>query len=236
MSDISQYIGNSEEFPILRHRLFFNHAGVSPICGAAASALRKYAQQAEMDAYLGGNWYAQVEQLRTSAAAMINAQAQEIAFVKNTSEGLAIVANGLDWQWGDVIVTTNVEYPANIYPWMEISRSRGAKLVMVEEENDDQGRRMVPTEKILAAASHPRCRIVSLSHVEYASGQRHDLMRIGQFCREKGRLFCVDAIQSLGVVPIDVQAMNIDYLSADGHKWLLGPGGGRHFLLPPRAD
>jgi cysteine desulfurase / selenocysteine lyase len=225
MPDIRQYIGNLEEFPILRQRLFLNHAGVSPLCRAASAALRKYAHQAETEAYLAENWYAQVEQLRGSAAEMINATPQEVALVKNTSEGLAIVANGLDWQSGDVIVTTNVEYPANIYPWMEISRSRGAKLVMVEEEADESGRRIVPTEKILAAASDPRCKMVSLSHVEYASGQRHDLQTIGQFCRENGRLFCVDVIQSLGVVPIDVKTMGIDYLSADGHKWLLGPEG-----------
>jgi selenocysteine lyase/cysteine desulfurase len=80
-------------------------------------------------------------------------------------------------------------------------------------------------EAILKAAGHPRTRLVSLSHVEYASGQRHDLGAIGSFCRERGILFCVDAIQSMGALPIDVGAMKIDYLSADGHKWLLGPEG-----------
>ena len=80
-------------------------------------------------------------------------------------------------------------------------------------------------ENILMAASEPRTRLITLSHVEYASGQRHDLMRIGQFCAERKILFCVDAIQSLGILPLDVRAMHIDYLSADGHKWLLGPEG-----------
>src|SRR4029079_14441269 len=80
-------------------------------------------------------------------------------------------------------------------------------------------------EKILEAASHPRTRLVSLSHVQFASGQRMDVARIGRFCRERGILFCVDAIQTLGVLPVDVRPMNIDYLSADGHKWLLGPEG-----------
>jgi selenocysteine lyase/cysteine desulfurase len=225
VAGIDEYIGNAEQFPILRHWDFFNHAGVSPIARAAGDAMRSYANQAESEVYLGNNWYLEIEKLRISAAAMINAHRDEIAFVKNTSEGTAIVASGLDWQWGDVIVTTAVEYPNNIYPFMEVVRGRGAKLVMVEEGTDGEGRRVVPLEKILEAASDPRCKLVVLSHVEYASGQRHDIARIGQHCRDNGKLFCVDAIQSMGVLPIDVQAMKIDYLAADGHKWLLGPEG-----------
>ena len=128
-----------------------------------------------------------------------------------------------------MIVTTSVEYPANIYPWMEVARTSGAKLMMVNERDDEQGRRSVPIDTILEAASDPKCKMVALSHVEFASGQRHDLARIGRFCRERGILFCVDAIQSLGVLPVDVQAMKIDYLSADGHKWMLGPEGAGFF-------
>ena len=127
-------IGNKEAFPVLREWDFFNHAGVCPLPRVAGDAFRTYAAQAEAGAYLGTHWYADIEKLRISAAQMINAHRDEIAFVKNTSEGISIVANGLDWQWGDRIVTTNVEYPANVYPWMEVVRTRGAKLVMVEEE------------------------------------------------------------------------------------------------------
>jgi cysteine desulfurase / selenocysteine lyase len=122
-------------------------------------------------------------------------------------------------------VTSGVEYPANIYPWMEVARGRGIKLTMVPEEDGPDGTRHVPIEKILEAASDPKTRLISLSHVEYASGQRHDLQRIGAFCVEHNIRFCVDAIQSLGVLPVDVQAMHVDFLSADGHKWLLGPEG-----------
>ena len=225
MSDMRSYVGNAEAFPILKNWDFFNHAGVAPIPHATAQAMRTFATQAEQVAYLGTGWYADIESLRESSAKLINAAKDEIAFVKNTSEGISIVANGIDWQWGDRIVTTNVEYPANIYPWMEVVRTRGCKLVMVEEETDANGARHVPTEKILEAAKDPKCKLVTLSHVEFASGQRHDLPRIGEFCRGNGKLFCVDAIQSLGVLPVDVQAMNIDFLSADGHKWLLGPEG-----------
>jgi selenocysteine lyase/cysteine desulfurase len=226
---LQPYVGNTDLFPVLRHWSFFNHAGVAPITAPAAAALRKYSDEAEHGAYLFTSWYAEIQQLRALCAGLINAEPREIAFIKNTSEGLSIVSHGLDWQWGDRIVTTDIEYPANIYPWMEVVRARGAKLVMVKEEIAPDGRRHVPVEKILEEAANPRTRLVSLSHVEFASGQRHDIAKIGALCRSKGKLLCVDAIQSVGVLPVDVKAMQIDYLSADGHKWMLGPEGAGFF-------
>ena len=223
--DLQHFIGNADEFPILRHWDFYNHAGVCPLPTRAGQALRRFADIYETRAYLDSGFYREIESLRAAAAQLMNAGKDEIAFVKNTSEGISIVANGIDWQWGDRIVTTNVEYPANVYPWMEAVRTRGCKLVMVEEETDGNGARHVPTEKILEAASDPKTKLVTLSHVEFASGQRHDLAKIGAFCRKNGKLFCVDAIQSLGVLPVDVKEMCIDFLAADGHKWLLGPEG-----------
>ncbi len=226
MSDLlANFIGNAQAFPILRQWNFFNHAGVSPLSGPAADALRQYTQQAQESVYLGTKWYSDIEQLRILAAKMINAHRDEIAFVKNTSEGISIVANGIDWQWGDVIVTTDVEYPANVYPWMEVARTRGVKLNMIPEVTDDDGRRSTPLERIIDAANDPKCKLVALSHVEFASGQRHDIARIGEFCAAHGKLLCVDAIQSMSILPLDVQAMHIDYLSADGHKWMMGPEG-----------
>jgi selenocysteine lyase/cysteine desulfurase len=102
---------------------------------------------------------------------------------------------------------------------------------MVPEETAADGSRLVPLERILQAASDPKVRLVTLSHVEFASGQRHDIAAVGRFCRENGKLLCVDAIQTVGVIPVDVQAMQIDYLSADGHKWLLGPEGAGIFYI-----
>ncbi len=226
MAELRNFVGNVEAFPVLGKLEFFNHAGVTVLPHAAAEAIRKYAEQAETTAYLGAGWYADIERLRVATANLINAGKDEIAFVKNTSEGISIVAKGIDWQWGDRIVTTAVEYPANIYPWMEVVRSHGCNLVMVAEETDKAtGARHVPLEKVLDAAKHPKTRLVTISHVEFASGQRHDIAKIGAFCRERNILLCVDAIQSLGVLPVDVKAMNIDFLAADGHKWLLGPEG-----------
>jgi selenocysteine lyase/cysteine desulfurase len=224
-ADIKRFIGNAEAFPVLRQRDFFNHAAVAPLTAAAAAALRKFADQAETDAYIDTGWYRDISALRETAAGLIHATKEEVAFVKNTSEGIAIVAGGIDWSRDDRIVTTAVEYPANVYPWMDVARRHGAELVMVPEEQGPDGSRRVPLERILEAADHPRTRLVTLSHVEYASGQRHDLAAVGAFCRGRGILFCVDAIQTMGVLPIDVAAMNIDYLSAGGHKWLLGPEG-----------
>jgi len=225
MSAIAEYSGNASLFPILNEWAFFNHAGVCPLPRPVVEALRMYTARAESAAYLGASWYQDIEKLRIESASLIGCHRDEIAFVKNTSEGISIVANGIDWQFGDRIVTTNVEYPANIYPWMEVARSRGVKLVMIEEEDGPLETRHVPIEKILKAAAEPRTKLVTLSHVEFASGQRHDLARIGQFCSERDILFCVDAIQSLGVLPLNVSDMYIDFLSADGHKWLLGPEG-----------
>jgi selenocysteine lyase/cysteine desulfurase len=229
VQDIQSFIGNVEKFPILAEWDYFNHAGVAPLPDVAAEALRFYAAGASRSAYLHNGFYEQIEQVRTLCARLIHATAAEIAFVKNTSEGISIVARGIDWQWGDRIVTCGVEYPANIYPWMEVERSRGARLVLVPEQQDADGARRVPTEAILEAASDPKCRLVALSHVQFASGQRMDLARIGTFCREQGKLFCVDAIQSLGVLPTDVQEFCIDFLSADSHKWMLGPEGAGFF-------
>jgi len=230
-SALEQLVGNASAFPILESWDFFNHAGVSPIPHAGAEAMRKYALEAERGTYLDTRWYKDLEAFRASAAKLLNATREEIALVKNTGEGLSIVANGIAWKSGDRIVTTGVEYPSNIYPWMDIAKRFGVELVMVPEETDRDGAVRVPLEKILQALDHPRTRLLTISHVEYASGQRHDLVALGEFCRAPGILFCVDAIQTLGIVPVDVKAMKIDYLSADGHKWLLGPEGAGIFYI-----
>ncbi len=225
-SAIAHYIGNDDIFSIRKNFRFFNHAGVSPLPKPVATALRKFADEAESFAYIGMDWWKDQDALRGVAAKFINADASEITLVKNTSEGISLVAQGLDWKAGDRIVTTAVEYPANVYPWMNVQKRSGVELVMVPEETDPAtGARHVPADKIIAAIDEKPTKLVTLSHVEYASGQRHDLARIGAHCRAKGVLLNIDAIQSLGVVPVDVKAMNIDFLAADGHKWMLGPEG-----------
>jgi len=161
----------------------------------------------------------------------VHADVEEIALVKNTSEAVSIVAQGIDWKAGDRVVTAAVEYPANVYPWMEAVRKHGIELVMAAEETDDLGRQQVRIDKILAELEHPRTKVLTLSHVEFASGQRHDIAQLGAVCRERGILFNVDGIQSLGALPVDVRAMNIDFLGACGHKWMCGPAGAGMFYI-----
>jgi selenocysteine lyase/cysteine desulfurase len=211
------------EFPITRNFNFQDNAGVAPLSRRAAQAMRRYVDQAEQNAAIEGEWYKHADHVRQLAAALLNASAQEITFVKNTSEGLCLVANGLKWNTGDNIVTAAVEFPANVYPWMNLAAS-GVHLKMIPEDNGQ-----VPTEKIIQAIDS-RTRLVTLSAVQYASGCRMDLEAIGRACQDKGTLLCVDAIQALGVLPIDVRAMHIDFLSADGHKWLCGPEGAGIFF------
>lgn len=205
-------------FPITRNYNFQNHAGVAPLCAPAAKAMHEYVDRLLEFGDVRSGFYRHAEHVRKSCSELINATPEEVTFVKNTTEGIGWVANGLNWKTGDNVVTTNVEFPANIYPWMGLA-ARGVKLKMVPEEN---GR--TPADRI-ADAIDSHTRVVTVSAVQYASGYRTDLAYLGRVCKEKGVLFCVDAIQALGVFPIDVRAMNIDFLSSDGHKWLCGPEG-----------
>jgi len=207
-----------EFFPVTRNYNFQNHAAVAPLCAPAAEAMQRYAREVSECASVRSDFYREAEQVRRVAAQLINAAPEEIAFIKNTTEGLGWVANGLSWSTGDNVVTTNVEFPANVYPWMGL-QSRGVQLKMVPEEN---GR--VPVERIVDAITS-KTRVVTVSAVQFASGYRMDLVTLGRICKERGVLFCVDGIQALGAMPVDVRAMNIDFLAADGHKWLCGPEG-----------
>ncbi len=207
-----------DEFPITRNYNFQNHAGVAPVSRRAAQAAREYLQRAEETAYLDGGFYKRADRVRQQVADLIGAKADEIAFTKNTTEGISFVANGLNWTNGDNVVLTSVEFPGNVYPWQAL-QARGVEMRMVLEED---GR--VPLEQVLAAIDS-RTRVVAISSVQFASGFRTDLASLGEYCQNKGVFLCVDAIQSLGVFPIDVRAMRIDFLATDGHKWLCAPEG-----------
>jgi selenocysteine lyase/cysteine desulfurase len=213
-----------DEFPITRNFNFQNHAAVAPVCRRSADAVREYLKHAEENAYIRGGFFRRVDKVRSQLAQLIGANADEVTFAKNTSDALSMVANGLSWNNGDNIVTTNVEFPANMYPWQAL-RARGVQVRTVLEED---GR--IPLEAVIEAVNS-RTRLVTLSSVQFASGYRSDLATIGEYCQSKGVFFCVDAIQSLGVFPIDVKAMHIDFLAADGHKWLCAPEGSGIFYV-----
>jgi selenocysteine lyase/cysteine desulfurase len=161
----------------------------------------------------------EADRVRGLAARLLGArESHEVAFVENTSSALSLVAEGLDWQPGDNVVGAALEFPSNVYPWMGLA-SRGVEYRQVEERDG----RIDPGE--ILARLDSRTRMLALSWVQYASGFRSDLARLGRACRERGILFVVDVIQGLGALPLDVEAGFVDVAAASAHKWLLGPEG-----------
>jgi len=214
-----------EGCPVTRRWAFFDHAAVAPLTARAQQAIVEWAaDMAENGDVNEPRWNRRVEEVRGLAGQLFNADPLDLAFVKNTSEGVGIVAEGFPWQAGDNVVTAAEEYPANLYPWMNLE-SRGVELRRVASrdnriEIDD-----------LRAAIDGRTRLVSLSYVEFASGFCNDLAAIGELCRQRGVYFFVDAIQGLGVLPLDVRQTPVDFLAADGHKWLLSAEGAGLFYI-----
>jgi len=211
--------------PVAAKWAYFDHAAVAPLTLPARQAIEQYTRQAtEEGDTLWPQWARGVEQLRTTTAALIGCQTQEIALVHNTTAGINLVAEGFPWQPGDNVVTLADEFPSNQYPWLHLA-SRG-----VEIRRLDTNRGRLELDQ-LAQACDTRTRIVSLSWVGYATGFRHDLDAITELVHNRGALLFVDAIQALGVFPLDVRRTPIDFLAADGHKWMLGPEGAGVFYI-----
>ena len=219
------------QMPVTRSWVYFDHAAVSPLPEPARAALAEWADDVAANGlvHIGRAGSAASRRSAGSSAGCSSADPLDVAFVKNTSEGIGIVAEGLPWQPGDNVVTVDQEYPANVYPWMNLA-SRGVELRRVRSRPGG-----VVSLDDLAAAIDARTGVVTLSFVEFATGFRNDLDAVGRLCRDRGALFFVDAIQGLGVLPIDVTRTPIDFLAADGHKWLLGPEGAGRLLDAPRA-
>ncbi len=214
-----------QQFPVTRRWAYFDHAAVAPLSAPAQRAMAEYAadlaDNGDVHEHL---WMRRVEEVRRLAARLLNADALDVAFVKNTSEGIGFVAEGFPWRPGDNVVTAAEEYPSNLYPWMNLA-SKGVELRTVPS----RGARVLVDD--VRAAMDGRTRLVTLSFVEFASGFRNDLDAVGALCRERGAFFFVDAIQGLGVLPLDVQKTPVDALAADGHKWLVAPEGAGVFYL-----
>lgn len=204
-----------EQFPVTRNLVYLNHAAVAPLSRRAAEAMQGLAQDAlDFGSEHYRQWMDSYEGIRTSAAQLINAVPSEIAIVKNTSEGIATVAIGLDWKPGDIVVAFTEEFPANFYPWQRLE-AKGVEIRWLSIFDE--------LSRIDEAAKGAR--LLAISYVQYLSGYRVDLDKIGEICRRRGCFFFVDAIQGMGAFPIDVRTSHIDALAADGHKWLLGPEG-----------
>jgi selenocysteine lyase/cysteine desulfurase len=214
-----------DQFPITKDWVFFNHAAVAPLCRRCCERIEAWmVDMRDNGGMLSEDWFGAMEEIRGTAARLLNAKSTEVAFLKNTTEGIATIAEGFPWQVGDNVVLPEGEYPSNVYPWLNLA-SRGVEVRTVPA----RGMRIVVDD--IAAAINERTRLVSVSFVQFATGYRSDLATIGALCRDRGVDFFVDAIQGLGVLPLDVETMQIDYLSADGHKWLCGPEGASLFYI-----
>ncbi len=205
------------EFPVCEDKVFLAHAGVSPLPRRVAEAMKEYVEAASRDNQENVVSDEVIGKTRALAAGLINARPEEIAFVGSTSLGLALVAAGLPWERGDQVVCYRDDYPANVYPWMDLAR-RGVDVKFVEP----RGFGNITVDDVERVVTH-KTRLVSLASVHFQSGWRLDVDRIGKFLRERGILFCLDAIQSLGALQTSVEF--VDFAAADAHKWLLGPLG-----------
>ena len=207
------------EFPVTRRWAYFDHAATAPLPKRSGDVLRSWAAEQESDGVVGwSEREARLERIRDQAALLLNAHRDEIAFIHSTTHGIGLIAEGFPWRPGDNVITAAEEYPSNIYPWMNLE-SRGVSLRQVESRD---GRIWIDD---LAAAMDDRSRVLAISHVEFATGFRNDLDALVELCQERGVALFVDAIQGLGPHTIDVRKTPLDFLAADGHKWLLGPEG-----------
>jgi cysteine desulfurase/selenocysteine lyase len=213
-------------FPITLSSVYLNHAAVAPLSTAARRAMDWLVGDVHENGAANWTlWLETYEAARRAFAVLIGAQPADVALLKNTSEGIATVAQGLDWRPGDRVVTVASEFPANIYPWLAL-RSRGVQVDAVPERGGH-----LDLEEL---RQHCRgARLLAISFVQYLSGYRLDLDVAGAICRETGTLLFVDAIQGLGAFEVNVARHGIHFLAADGHKWLTGPEGAAIFYVSP---
>ncbi len=219
-----------ELFPATRNYAYLNNAAVSPIPTTAIEAINR--QLADVAAHGSAHyqdWIDTKDRARALIAEMLNVRADQVASVRNTSDGFATIANGLKWQSGDNIVSFEREFPANFYAWRRIRDEFGVELRLSPERDG----RIDLDEFISLIDSNTK--VVSISVVQYASGYRADLERIGHRARAVDALFCVDIIQGFGAMPFDLPAQFVDAACGASHKWLCAPEGCGILYLSDRA-
>lgn len=202
-------------FPITKSRIFMAHAAVTALAGPVAEAMSELVQRCSEDFRDYAETLALINRTRESAARLINASPEEIALLGPTSLGLSLIANGIAWAPGDEVVCYLDDYPANVYPWINL-RDKGVQVRFVEPAQVGE-----LTVEALQGVLSPKTKLVALASCNFLSGFRIDIPAVGKLLRERGILFCLDAIQTLGAFPTTVEY--VDFLSADAHKWLLGP-------------
>ena len=217
-------------FPITERSIYLNHAAVSPPPTTTIEAVEAQLRDVHENGSLNfRDWLAVKEQARQLLANLLGARPEQVAFVRNTSDALSSVANGLNWRRGDNIVTFSREFPSNIYPWLRVRDVFGVEVRMCEEGDG----RIDFAE--LSNLIDDNTRLIAISQVQYASGFRMDLERLGRIARQHDALFVVDVIQALGVIPINVESELVDVAAGAGHKWLLSPEGVGYLYLSDRA-
>jgi len=217
------------EFSLSPDILYLNHAAVAPWPRRTLDAVARFAQANAMRGAADyTDWLKTEARLRERLAELVKAPSPaDVALAKNTSEGLSIIAHGLAWEPGDNVLGIAQEFPSNRIVW-ESLRDRG-----VEYRQLDLYDSTAPEADLISLCDE-RTRLIAVSSVQYAKGLRLDLERLGAFCRSRDILFCVDAIQSLGVLPFDLSRTKADFVVADGHKWMLGPEGVALLYVDPR--
>jgi cysteine desulfurase/selenocysteine lyase len=202
-------------FPIVREKTFLAHAAVTALPQPVADAATRYLQRSASDPQELGDTLRDIKRARKTCADFIGADAEEIALLGPTSLGLSLFANGLSWREGDEVLCYHGDYPANVYPWLELRR-RGVTVRYLEPERPGE-----ITPELVAGSVSPQTRLVALASCHFFTGCRIDVDAIGQLLHERGILFSLDAIQTLGAFPLSMR--HVDFMSADAHKWLLGP-------------
>lgn len=206
------------DFPVASKMLYLDSAHQTPLGVTAKVAVEDFLAESYEMAGPKTKWLARVEQVRGALASFIRASANEIAYTKNTSEGLNIAANAIDFKAGDNVLLIEGDHPNNAYAWLNLRR-KGVEVRLVKLSG------AVADAQTFAAYVDRKTRAISLSHVTFHAGQRHDIRSIGQLCKEKSIYLVVDAMQSVGVLPLDVKDLGISILAAGCHKGLLVPQG-----------
>ncbi len=211
------------QFPATCHWAYLNHAGMGPIPLRAVHAMQQRAMELASDGELAWEEHsANVERVRVSGARVMGVPVSDVAFVKNTTEGLGFVANGLDWREGDRVVAADLDFPSTLYPWLAL-RDRGVRIDLVRPAGTGEALPVDAFAEVVAAGPAPK--VVATSWVQFRRGWRIDLPALAELCRGVGALLCVDVIQGLGAIPAELERWGVDFAMADGHKWLLGPQG-----------
>jgi cysteine desulfurase / selenocysteine lyase len=207
------------QMPIHRQWAYLDHAAVAPLSQPAGDAIRSWASQAEtLGDTVWPHWAANIARMRGQFAELIHADADDLFVVPNTSTGISLVAEGFPWKSGENVVVPEGEFPSNLFPWLN-QKHRGVDVRIVPRRG-----MIVDIDEVMAHVND-RTRMIAASWVGYASGYRIDLAELVRRAHERGVLVFLDAIQGLGVHPLDLKTVPVDFLAADGHKWLLGPEG-----------